>query len=404
MKTESNNEEMSLSKQRKLARKKEMAREKRNKVIAKVVTCLVILAVIGVIVWVVVNDRIKKDKQVTADTNFSAQLDDNGKIKDIKASDYITIPDYKNITASLSDIEYTDDKVEEDIKSFLENNKVVSESAELEAKDGDTVKIDYAGTVDGEAFDGGTAEDKDIVLGSGSLIDTFEKQIEGHKPGDSFDVNVTFPEDYATAELAGKAAVFAVNLKGIYVTPEFTDELVAEKLSDYATTAEGYRQYLKDTNYKKNLSNYVSDYVVENTTIKETPKAYLKQLKSNFKATEYTYYEYYNQMYLTYLGSAQYTSFEDFLSQTYQMTEEQYDESLEEKVMNDLKFALFCQAVAETEGITATLDEAKQHYIAEGGTEEDFNSQATTYGNGYMVQNMLKEKVMDMICEKVQVK
>ena len=73
-------------------------------------------------------------------------------------------------------------------------------------------------------------------------------------------------------------------------------------------------------------------------------------------------------MYLTYQGSAKYTSFEDYLSQTYEMTEEQYDESLDEKVTNDLKFALFCQAVAEAEGITATLDEAKQYYVSEGGT------------------------------------
>lgn len=403
MKTESNNEGMSLSKQRKLARKKEIARQKRNAVIAKVVAVLVVLAIIGVVVLVVLKDQAKKDKQVTADSNFSAQLDDNGKIKDIKASDYITMADYNNITASLSDIEYADDKVESDIQTILENNKVLNESAELEAKDGDKVKIDYAGTVDGVAFDGGTAEDRDIVLGSGSLIDTFEQQIVGHKPGDAFDVNVTFPEDYGTEDLAGKAAVFAVTLKGIYVTPEFTDEFVAEKLSQYATTADGYRQYLKDTNYKTNLSNFVSDYVVENTTLKDTPKAYQKQLKSNFKATEQSYYEYYNQMYLTYQGSAKYTSFEDYLSQTYEMTEEQYDESLDEKVTNDLKFALFCQAVAEAEGITATLDEAKQYYVSEGGTEEDFDSQVTTYGNGYMVQNMLKEKVINMICDKVKV-
>ena len=403
MKTESNNEEMSLSKQRKLARKKEIVRQKRNAVIAKVVAVLVVLAIIGVVVLVVLKDQAKKDKQVTADSNFSAQLDDNGKIKDIKASDYITMADYNNITASLSDIEYADDKVESDIQTILENNKVLNESAELEAKDGDKVKIDYAGTVDGVAFDSGTAEDQDIVLGSGSLIDTFEQQIVGHKPGDAFDVNVTFPEDYGTVDLAGKAAVFAVTLKGIYVKPEFTDEFVAEKLSQYATTAEGYRQYLKDTNYKTNLSNFVSDYVVENTTLKDTPKAYQKQLKSNFKATEQSYYEYYNQMYLTYLGSAQYTSFEDYLSKTYEMTEEQYDESLDEKVTNDLKFALFCQAVAEAEGITATLDEAKQYYVSEGGTEEDFDSQVTTYGNGYMVQNMLKEKVINMICDKVKV-
>lgn len=79
----------------------------------------------------------------------------------------------------------------------------------------DTVIIDYVGTVDGVEFDGGTANDYSLVLGSGSFIDGFEDQIVGHKVGDKFDVNVTFPEDYSSEDLQGKDAVFAVNLKEI---------------------------------------------------------------------------------------------------------------------------------------------------------------------------------------------
>ena len=405
MSKEENNEELSLSKQRKLARKKKIAKEKRNSVIAKVVTVLVILAAIGLIAFFVIKDQIKKAKTVTASTDYSTVVDDNGMIKGIKASDYVSIPDYNNIPVSLSDVEYTDDKVEADIQTTLNNNKTLETSAELTAADGDKVNIDFAGTVDGVAFDGGTSTGYDLTLGSGSFIDDFEQQIEGHKPGDSFDVEVTFPEEYDNnPDLAGKDAVFAVTLNGIYVAPEFTDEFVQEKLSEYATTAEEYRKYLKDTNYEKNLSSFIYNYVVENTTVNSMPKDFLKQLKSAYKAEEYSYYEYMNSMYSTYYGYTPYTSFDDYLTQIYSMNEEQYDESLEEKVMNNLKYTLFCQAVAEAEGITANVDDAKQYYLDQGVTEENLSSQIQSYGKGYVTQNYLDSKVLESICDRTVVK
>ena len=282
MGNESKNEGMSLSKQRKFARQAEIAKKKQQAVIAKVVIAVVVLAIVGLCVWAV----IKAMNKVEANYNYSEQIDDNGMIKGVKAGDYVTLTDYNNITAPLSEIEYPDDKVEENIQTQLKNHLAISTSEDLVAKNGDKVNIDFAGTVDGEAFDGGTSTAYDLTLGSNKFIDDFEAQIEGHKPGDSFDVEVTFPTDYGTAALAGKDAIFAVKLNGIYVAPEFTDEFVQEYLSDYATTAEGYRQYLKDTNYKNNLITYVEKYVVENSTFKSFPSAYLKQMKGNYKAND----------------------------------------------------------------------------------------------------------------------
>jgi trigger factor len=235
MKDENNNEDLSLSKQRKLAKKKEFARRKRNAVLTKIIVTLLILAVIGIVVLVIVKDQIKKAKSVAVDTDYSAQLDDNGKIKGIKAADYVSIPDYNNITADLSEIEYSDESVEKDIDTLLNNKKYLDSSADLIAANGDKVNIDYKGSVDGVEFDGGTAEGADLELGSKSFIDDFEQQIEGHKPGDEFNVEVTFPEDYTNDPgLAGKDAVFAVKLNGIYVKPEFNDAFVQENLSEHA--------------------------------------------------------------------------------------------------------------------------------------------------------------------------
>ncbi len=88
----------------------------------------------------------------------------------------------------------------------------------LEAKDGDTVNIDYTGYLDGEAFDGGSTNGAgaDLELGSNTYIDGFEDGIVGHKVGETFDLNLTFPENYGNSDLAGKAVTFTVTLNGIY--------------------------------------------------------------------------------------------------------------------------------------------------------------------------------------------
>lgn len=105
-----------------------------------------------------------------------------------------------------------------DTSSSSSSSTELNTDSSLTAEDGDTVNIDFTGTVDGEEFDGGSTngEGYDLVLGSNSFIDDFEEQIEGHHPGETFDVNVTFPDDYSETSLAGKDAVFETTLNGIY--------------------------------------------------------------------------------------------------------------------------------------------------------------------------------------------
>ena len=154
---------------------------------------------------------------------------------------------YKGIKVEPVDTVVTDKEVEEEIKKELEKNARHVEVTDRPAKNEDTVLIDYSGSVDGEKFDGGTAEDQKLVLGSHSFIDNFEEQIEGHSIGDEFDVNVTFPEKYHSESLAGKAAVFAVKLKGITEKqlPELDDEFVTD-VSEFDTVDE-YKADIKQT-------------------------------------------------------------------------------------------------------------------------------------------------------------
>ena len=163
---------------------------------------------------------IEKNKTV-ASTDYSAMLNDDGTIKDVNVADYVKTFDVNAVKIASADVEYTDEKMQEDINAQLSNHRALNADAALAVKDGDVVNIDYVGTIDGTEFDGGSAQGYDLTIGSGSFIDNFEQQLIGTHPGDQVTVNVTFPEEYANnPDLAGKAAAFAVTVNGIKELPE----------------------------------------------------------------------------------------------------------------------------------------------------------------------------------------
>ena len=157
----------------------------------------------------------------------------------------VKLGEYKGLKKEVEAVVVTDEDVEEELKKVANRNARKIDITDRAAQMDDTVTIDYVGTIDGVEFDGGKSEDYDLKLGSHSFIDTFEDQIVGHNIGDAFDVNVTFPEQYGAAELAGKAAVFAVTLKKITANevPEINDDF-AQEVSEFDTLDE-YRQDLR---------------------------------------------------------------------------------------------------------------------------------------------------------------
>ena len=145
------------------------------------------------------------------------------------SNDYVTITKYKGVEIDKVDsTKVSDDDVESQINSVLQSKATTTEVTDRAAHNGDTVTIDYEGKKDGVAFDGGTATDAQLTLGSGTFIDGFEDGVVGHNIGDTFDLDLTFPENYGNEELAGQAVVFTVTLKAISQTdvPELTDEFV----------------------------------------------------------------------------------------------------------------------------------------------------------------------------------
>ena len=157
----------------------------------------------------------------------------------------VKLGEYKGLKKEVEAVVVTDEDVEEELKKVANRNARKIDVTDRAAQMDDTVTIDYVGTIDGVEFDGGKSEDYDLKLGSHSFIDTYEDQIVGHNIGDAFDVNVTFPEQYGAAELAGKAAVFAVTLKKITANevPEINDDF-AQEVSEFDTLDE-YRQDLR---------------------------------------------------------------------------------------------------------------------------------------------------------------
>ena len=183
------------------------------------------------------------------------------------------VKDYKGIKAVKNVYNVTETMVKAEIESLRKQNQRIVD-VDREAKSGDTVNIDYEGSVDGVPFDGGKADGYDLNLGSNTFIPGFEDQLIGKKAGDECDVNFTFPEEYHAEELKGKAAVFKVKVNTVkeIQLPELDDEF-AKDVSEFDTLAElksDIKKKLKDQKAKQSdteLENDIVEKLIENTEV-----------------------------------------------------------------------------------------------------------------------------------------
>ena len=378
MSEENEKKEKSSSKQKREERAKLVEKERRQRTLARVIPmCIGIVIAALIVVWGA--GKIAKAVFSTKPLeNAGAGLDDNGMIAGVKASDYVTLPsDIDNATVPLSEVEYSEESIESDIDSELENHKVLSTDADRTVADGDEVNIDYVGTVDGEEFDGGSAEGYDLTIGSGSFVDTFEDQLIGSKPGDHVTVNVTFPDDYSSEDLQGKDAVFEVDVNGINVKPEFNDDFVKQYLSADADSAEGYRKYLKEKNEKENTENWLRDYLEKKSTASSYPDKYVKDLKGIQRYEDEQNYNYMLQMYSQYGMDNPYANFEAYMAEMIQNEKDEEESAAAETgtaaAETESAAAETGTAAAETESAAAETGTAS----AESGTAAESESAKT---------------------------
>ena len=267
----------------------------------------------------------------------------------------VTIVDYKGIEAVRDEKPVTDADVDAEIERVRERNARTVDVTDRAAAMGDTVKIDFDGSVDGVAFDGGKAEGHELKLGSGQFIPGFEDQIVGHAIGDAFDVNVTFPEDYHEASLAGKAAVFAVKLHAIQMSelPALDDEF-AKDVSEFDTLAE-YRADLlaKMTERSKSAADSQFEEAVMAALIDKL-EADIPACMIDMEA-ENLLRDYDNRLRMQGLDLATYFK---YTGMTLDTMREQFRPQAEKQV----KLRLALEKIAELEGITVSAEDIDAEY------------------------------------------
>lgn len=340
---------------------------------------------------------IEKNKTV-ASTDFSAMLNEDGSIKDVDVTQYVKTFDVNDVKIAKSDVEFTDEDMEENIQNQLETYKELSTDAELTVADGDEVNIDYVGTMDGEEFEGGSAQDYDLTIGSNSFIDDFETQLVGTHPGDKVTVDVTFPDPYENnPDYAGKDASFAVTVNGIYQKGEFNNAFVKKNLSQYGNTVKEYKEEIKKTNEESNLATAVNNYVNDHISADSYPKDYLKHLKSLQMTMDQQEFDYMAQMYAAYGMTFDYA---DVMAYKQASSTEEYEKMLTEAAQKTCLTNMAYQELAAQAGITVT-DEDYDAFLEENSVTEENQE---TFGRAYLIQNyVLPEKVRDYLTEHATV-
>lgn len=265
----------------------------------------------------------------------------------------VALGDYKGLEVPKSEVEVTDEDVDAEIKKEQEKNSRTVTVEDRGAENGDITTIDFEGFVDGVAFEGGKGTDYPLTLGSGSFIPGFEDQLVGAKAGDHVEVNVTFPEEYQAAELAGKAAVFQCDVKKVEAKelPELDDDF-AQDVSEFDTLAEYKEDVKKNLTEKKEKEaraakeNAAVDKAIENAQM-EIPDAMVdtqvRQMINDFAS----------RMQSQGLTMEQYFQFTG-------MTVEKMQEEMKPQALKRIQTRLVLEKIVEVENIQPTEEEVNE--------------------------------------------
>lgn len=328
-------------------------------------------------------------------------------LNEMKVEDYVTLGDYQNLEVTVDANEVNAENVyallNEIYVSYVDvDNGGITDRA---VKTGDTVVIDYVGKKDGVAFAGGTAEGADLLIGSGQYIAGFEDGLIGVMPGQTVDLNLTFPENYDNTELAGQAVVFTVTVQFIRPAEVKREDMLDEVAVTIATeelgtteisTIAGLEEYLEgylDYRYTTALQNSIRQKLIEGCTFGELPQDML----AYYKQTISDYYD------LDNFEALYGYSADTYFSYYFGMTAEQYvTGSAEASLKRDLAF----QAIANAEDLKVSDEELQiklEEYAATGNyaSVEEFMGETSRedWRNTFM-----NDKVMEFLKGKTVIK
>ena len=321
-------------------------------------------------------------------------------VSELNVNDYVTLGEYKNLAVTVAAPEtVTDDQVDSQALAIYQNYSTKENGGVVDraVATGDTVIMDYVGKKDGVAFDGGTAQNADLTIGSGQFIDGFEDGLIGVKPGETVDLNLTFPENYGNADLAGAKVVFTVTVH--YILPiEMKDEVVAgfgiedfqnvNELKDYCRMA---LEENAQNAYQQNLEGEVMTVLMDNSTFAELPEAMIAQyeetIKGNIESTAAMY------------GVDGAT----FVYYFYNVTD--YDAFVNENANYSVQSMLAAQAIAEKEGLIPKEEEVNERLekLALDNGWESLDQLLAQYDKEELKENLVYEDVIAYLLENVQI-
>ena len=286
-----------------------------------------------------------------SDVEFPTMSKTEGVVIKMKVTTYpeVKLGEYKGIKGKMLDTEATDEDVETELKNMQERNSRLVTVEDRESAMGDTCDINFEGFVDDVAFDGGKGENYPLELGSNSFIPGFEEQVAGHKAGEEFDVNVTFPEQYEPS-LAGKDAVFKCKINEIKAKelPELDDEF-AKDVSEFDTLDElkdDLKKQIaerKEANAKTDFENQIIEQICENMEV-EIPECMFTQ-KCDEMVQDYAY--------RLQMQGLDLNTYLQYLGQTMDQFKEQFMEGAKQQV----KTKLALDAIVKAENIEASEEE-----------------------------------------------
>jgi len=324
--------------------------------------------------------------------SYNDYIEDNGFWNGIKALDYVEIFNYKAMPVPKDIHHVSDDTIQSEISNLLANYTSATQITDRAVADGDLVNIDYVGSVDGVEFDGGSTGGMgtDVTAGSTGYIDDFLTQIIGHMPGETINVEVTFPVDYHSVDLQGKDALFVTTINyinGEPVEPELTDDFVMSNFSANYNwkTVEEMKENMKSDLQKSAVEQYIRQYFTTEVKVKSVPDLLIDYQNNSM----INYYQEYATMYGMELN--------DFLNSYVGFPG--VDELIANYQENNLKeatYLLVVQAVAEDMNFSVSEKDLADYFLKYVGSS-DYSQYVDQYGLSYINHVVLNEKILDYI-------
>nr|MBQ8251889.1 trigger factor [Lachnospiraceae bacterium] len=327
--------------------------------------------------------------------------------KDYNPDDYVTLGDLSSLEVTVDVVNYSDEDVEKQFQDEVEYYIEASDLYEYTVSDkttveeGDIANIDYVGKKDGVAFDGGTAQGHHLEIGSGSFIDGFEEGLIGHSVGETVALDLTFPEEYHSEELAGQAVVFDVTINSIDTRkmPEITDELIKSFDMGFDTVAaykEDIANYLKENCEETNDSEKESaiwEAVNACCTVNDPPQEMVDDEAASMKKNA--------EMYASYYG----VSFDEFLTNYMGYTAESFEEETKASAIETSKQKMLVAAIAKKAGIELVDEDVKAVAAEECANYgyESVDAMLADIGEGAYYDHVLSGKVYEYLLTCVKI-